>query len=104
MCISKHKAKRLKKNKASTSKTIVAISGVVTLGIILFSCYEMHIQQDLSALYALIGIAASDTAVILGYFTKAKAENSAGGITYDMAMTSAQAAAQTEAPSEDPEV
>lgn len=45
--------------------------------------------MDSSSLYALIGIAASVatmSASLLGYFGKAKAENTQGGIVYDQAM------------------
>lgn len=41
---------------------------------------------DLSAMYALIGIPATIIPIVLGYYSKSKAENTAGGITYDMAM------------------
>ena len=37
-------------------------------------------------MYALIGIPATIIPIVLGYYSKSKAENTAGGITYDMAM------------------
>jgi hypothetical protein len=41
---------------------------------------------DLSALYALVGVAASLAAAIWAYCEKSKAENTKGGIVYDSAM------------------
>lgn len=56
------------------------------LEIIVFCQYAMLEFGDTSALYALIGIPAVLVPTIWGYYSKSKAENTAGGITYDMAM------------------
>ena len=72
----------------SMSKLIVILMVISYFGIIIYTCYEMHVQCDLSSLYALIGISASMSAVIWGYFSKAKAENTRGGLTFESAMAS----------------
>lgn len=87
------------KTKISTSKIMILASGLLTFGIILYACFEMHVQQDLSALYALVGIAASEAAIFRGYFEKSRIENSAGGLTYEMAMVEKR---KSDAPVEDP--
>lgn len=85
--VSTSRKKRKTKNRfPSTSKLILAVMGVVYVGIIIFACYEMHIQQNLDSLYVLVGIPAAASPVLWGYFSKSKVENSAGGIVYDMAM------------------
>ena len=59
------------------------------LEIIIFCQYAMITTMDLSALYAMIGIVATFSSMVLGYFLKSKSENTVGGITYDMAMLEA---------------
>lgn len=70
----------------TVSKLILILMVIAYFAIIIFACYEMHVLRDVSSLYALIGISASMSAVIWGYYSKSKIENSAGGIVYDMAM------------------
>jgi hypothetical protein len=41
---------------------------------------------DISAMYVLIGVPVSLVPIVLGYYWKSKNENTAGGITYDIAM------------------
>ena len=43
-------------------------------------------HYDLSALYALVGVAASLSLAIWAYCEKSKAENTKGGIVYEKAM------------------
>jgi len=41
-------------------------------------------------MYALIGIPVALAPIIWGYYSKSKAENTSGGIVYDMAMRSTE--------------
>jgi len=59
------------------------------ISIIIFCEYMMVKTGDLSSLYAMIGVASALIPLCLGYYFKSKAENTAGGITYDMAMLEA---------------
>lgn len=54
--------------------------------IVAFCEYAMMTLCDTSALYVLIGIPAALAPIIWGYYSKSKAENTAGGIVYDTAM------------------
>lgn len=73
----------------STSKMILLVAFLLCLEIIAFCEYMMIRTGDLSSLYAMIGIASALIPLCLGYFFKSKAENTVGGITYDMAMLEA---------------
>jgi hypothetical protein len=68
------------------SKVIMAAMVLICLEIIIFSEVAMLELGDLSALYALVGVAASLAAAIWAYCEKSKAENTKGGIVYDSAM------------------
>ena len=81
----KNKYKK-KKKLPSTSKLILIGAVILCLQIIIFCEYMMWKTNDLTAMYVLIGIAASLTSLILGYLFKAKAENTSGGIVYETAM------------------
>lgn len=70
----------------STSKLILIGAVLLCLEIIIFAEFMMFKLHDLSAMYALIGIPVALVPIIWGYYSKAKAENTQGGITYDMAM------------------
>ena len=70
----------------ATSKIFTFFVILIMLQIILFSEKLMMITGDTAALYALIGIAATISVTLLGYFNKSKAENTAGGIQYELAM------------------
>lgn len=67
----------------STSKLILAGVFLMCFEVLAFSQYAMIVLGDASALYALIGIPAALIPVCLGYYSKAKAENTVGGIKYD---------------------
>ena len=70
----------------STSKLILIGAVLLCLQIVIFCEYVMITLGDTSAMYVLIGIPATLIPVIWSYYSKAKAENTQGGITYDMAM------------------
>lgn len=70
----------------STSKLVLLVVILMCLEIIVFCQYAMLEFGDTSALYTLIGIPAVLVPTIWGYYSKSKAENTVGGITYDMAM------------------
>lgn len=70
----------------STSKLILLGVVVLCLQIIAFCEYIIVTTGDTSSVYALIGVPATLVPTIWGYYSKAKAENTKGGITYDMAM------------------
>lgn len=74
----------------STSKLVLLGMILLCLEIIIFCEYVMISLGDTSALYVLIGIPATLIPVIWAYYSKAKSENTAGGITYDMAMKQMQ--------------
>ena len=70
----------------STSKLVLLGVFFMCFEVVAFSQYAMIALGDTSALYALIGVPAAIIPVCLGYFSKAKAENTAGGITYETAI------------------
>lgn len=72
--------------KPSTSKIVLWAIILLNLQIVLFVEAAMMRWGDLSAAYALIGIPATLIPTVWGYYSKSKAENTVGGITYDMAM------------------
>lgn len=96
---SKERKRKLKEEKRkyfpklklpSTSKLILLGAVLLCLQIVIF-CEQMMITYgDTSAMYVLIGIPATLIPVIWGYYSKSRAENTVGGITYDMAMLQAQ--------------
>jgi len=83
------KKSRTKIKLPSTSKLILLVAFLLCLEIIIFCEYMMVQTGDLSSLYAMIGVASALIPLCLGYYFKSKAENTAGGITYDMAMLEA---------------
>lgn len=80
------KVSRFNIPKISTSKLILIAVLLLNLQIIYFVEKAIMTYGDLSALYALIAIPATLVPTVWAYFSKAKAENCAGGITYDSAM------------------
>lgn len=96
--LEKEKSKYKKKFKVklpSTSKLILLVASLLCFQIVIFCEYIMLKFQDTSAMYALIGVSASLIPVVLGYYSKAKAENTVGGITFETTMS------QTSQPSTD---
>lgn len=72
--------------KPAWSKIMLAIMVLICLEIIVYAEIVMWKHYDLSALYALVGVAASLAAAIWAYCEKSKAENTKGGIIYETAM------------------
>ena len=72
---------RLKK-KPTTSKLLLIAVVILCVEIVIFSQYVMIKFQDLTALYTLIGVPVTLVPVALGYYYKAKSENTIGGLTY----------------------
>lgn len=72
----------------STSKIVLWAVILLNIEIILFVEHAMIKWGDFSAAYALIGIPATLIPTVWGYYSKSKAENTVGGIVYDMAMKS----------------
>ena len=70
----------------STSKLILAGVIFICFEIVIFCEYAIIRLSDTSAMYALVGIPATLIPIVLGYYNKAKAENTQGGIVYDMTM------------------
>lgn len=83
------KKSRTKIKLPSTSKLILLVAFLLCLEIIIFCEYMMVKTGDPSSLYSMIGVASALIPLCLGYYFKSKAENTAGGITYDMAMLEA---------------
>ena len=83
------KKSRTKFKLPSTSKLILLVAFLLCLEIIIFCEYMMIKTGDLSSLYSMIGVASALIPLCLGYYFKSKAENTTGGITYDMAMLEA---------------
>ena len=82
-------AKRKNKPKfrpPSTSKLILMGATLLCLEIVIFCEYAMIALGDTSAMYALIGVPATLIPIVLGYYSKSKAENTKNGIVYEQAM------------------
>lgn len=97
--LAKERARKLKEEKRkgkikhklpSTSKLILLGMILLCVQIVIFCEYAMMTLCDTSALYVLIGIPAALAPIIWGYYSKSKAENTAGGIIYDTAMAEMQ--------------
>lgn len=74
----------------STSKLILLGVILLCIEIVVFCEYVMIMLGDTSAMYVLVGIPATLIPVIWGYYSKAKAENTVGGIVYEATMKSKQ--------------
>lgn len=83
-----YEAKHKNKKKFQTSKVILWVMIALVLEIVAFVEFAMMKWGDFSSMYALIGIPATLVPVIWGYYSKAKSENTVGGITYETAMRS----------------
>lgn len=79
----KYKAKR---KLPSTSKIVLFAVFLLCIEIIIFCEYAMISLSDTSAMYVLIGVPTTLVPTIIAYYSKSKAENTTGGITYQMAM------------------
>lgn len=70
----------------ATSKIVLFSMIILCVEIVAFAEYAMLAMENMSAMYALIGIPVALTPTIWGYYSKSKAENTKGGITYETAM------------------
>lgn len=70
------------RKKPTTSKLLLVAVVILCVEIVIFSQYVMIKFQDLTALYTLIGVPVTLVPVALGYYYKAKSENTVGGLTY----------------------
>ena len=81
------RSKRKKPHKLNLSYSKFVLLGMIMcFQIVLFCEYAIITLADASAMYALIGIPVALAPIIWGYYSKSKAENTSGGIVYDMAM------------------
>ncbi|HAU88429.1 MAG TPA: hypothetical protein DCW90_24030 [Lachnospiraceae bacterium] len=80
--------KRRKPLKLNLSYSKLVLLGMIIMcfQIVFFCEYAIVTLADASAMYALIGIPVALAPIIWGYYSKSKAENTSGGIVYDMAM------------------
>lgn len=79
----------------STSKVVLFGIMAICLEIVIFCEWLMVVTHDTSSMYALIGIVSGLAVSIFGYYSKAKAENTVGGIKYEAAMHEIQNTMQT---------
>lgn len=77
---------RLKLKLPSTSKLVLMAVFLLCIEIVLYCEYAMIILGDASAMYVLIGVPTTLVPTVIAYYIKSQKENTAGGITYDMAM------------------
>lgn len=77
---------RTKIKKPATSKLALLAVFLICFEVLIFAECFMWKFQDSSALYALIGVPVAIIPTLVAYYSKAKAENTSGGITYEMAM------------------
>ena len=82
----KNKYKK-KRKKPTMSKVILLLVLFFCLEIAVFAEVYMWHFADSAALYSLIGIPVALMPVVVAYFRKSKAENTVGGIVYDMAVS-----------------
>lgn len=69
-----------------TSKLVLLAAILLCLEIIVFCEYAMLHSGDMRAMYVLTGLPVALALVIWGYYGKAKAENTVGGIVYEAVM------------------
>ena len=79
-------AQRKQRKKPSWSKLMMVVIIAICVEIVIYSEVAMWVKDNFDALYVLLGIPAAMFGVFWSYTEKSKVENSAGGITYDMAM------------------
>lgn len=70
----------------STSKVVLFLVFAICIEILVFCQYAMIKLNDASSMYALIGIPAALVPIVMGYYWKAKNENTIGGIVYEKAL------------------
>ena len=94
-------AKLNKPKKWSASKIVIAAMILLCLQIIIYAEWVMYALQDITALYVLIGVPATLTVSIWGYYSKSKAENVQGGLVYDATMLELKSEYNEDEPDED---
>ena len=90
----RNKRKKPHKLNLSYSKFILLGMIIMCFQIVFFCEYAIITLADTSAMYALIGIPVALAPIIWGYYSKSKAENTSGGIVYDMAMRNMEESAE----------
>lgn len=70
----------------STSKIALFVVFAICIEILIYCQYAMIKTNDLSAMYALIGVPVSLVPMVIGYYWKSKNENTIGGIVYEKAL------------------
>lgn len=76
--------------KISTSKIILFVVFLICIEILIFCEIMMDKYGDMSAMYALISVPVTLVPIVIGYLIKSRAENTSGGITYEIAMLEKQ--------------
>lgn len=84
----------LKIKKPETSKILLFAIFILCVQIIFFVEHMIKMTGDFSSIYALIGLPVTLVPTIWAYYSKSKAENTAGGIVYDMAMAQYQSSVE----------
>lgn len=92
---------RKTRRKTEWSKIMMLLIYAICLEIVIYAEIVMWVHYDLSALYALIGVPAAMFGVFWAYAAKSRAQNTKGGITYDLAMMQANNETATENPGQD---
>ncbi len=72
--------------KPAWAKVMMVVMFLICIEILIYTEVVMWVHYDLSALYALVGVAASLAVSLWAYCEKSKAENTKGGIVYESAM------------------
>ena len=78
--------KQTKQKKWTASKLMILAVIIISIEILAYAEWVMYSLGNIDALYVLIGIPASLATSLVAYFKKSRAENTKGGIVYDMAM------------------
>ena len=78
--------KQTKQKKWTASKLMILAVIIISIEILAYAEWIMYNLGNIDALYVLIGIPASLATSLVAYFKKSRAENTKGGIVYDMAM------------------
>lgn len=71
----------------SMSKIVLLVSALFCAEIVIFSEYAIMALGSGESLYTLIGAPITIVPIVIAYYSKSKAENTRGGLVYDMAMT-----------------
>lgn len=82
----KSKEKPKKKEKMETSKLVLLVVFIICIEILLYTQVVVLILKDSNTLYTLVGVPVTLVPITLGYYWKARSQNTKGGITYDTAM------------------